>query len=222
MSYSCGKDSTLALHRMLAGGDHGVALLVMVNEDFKRSYFHGADDKMLKQYEEALQIPMLMVPTQGHRYHLAMEEALQQAKAMGAEIACFGDIDIEGNRAWSEQRCKNVGLDAAFPLWHRGRKENVQDLIELGYRCLIKSVNGTQLPKSILGKVLDAEIMDLMEQRGIDVCGENGEYHTLVVDGPIFHKPIAYTLGNVLDFGTHSVIEIDCMEMQREHHAFSL
>lgn len=210
MSYSCGKDSTLALHQMLARGDHAVALLVMVNREYERSYFHGADYEMLKRYEEALQIPMLPVPTEGERYHLAMEEALRKAKAMGAEMACFGDIDIEENRAWSEQRCKNVGLDAVFPLWHRGRKENVQELIAQGYRCLIKSIDSRKLPKSVLGKVLDAQTVDIMEQCGIDVCGENGEYHTLTVDGPIFHSPIAYTLGHVLDFGTHCVIEIDC------------
>lgn len=210
MSYSCGKDSTLALHQMLAQGDQAVALLVMVNKDFERSYFHGADYEMLKRYEEALQIPMLLVPTEGERYHLAMEEALRKAKSMGVEFACFGDIDIEGNRAWSEQRCENTGLEAVFPLWHKGRKENVQELIKLGYQCLIKSIDGTKLPKSLLGKVLDAQTVGIMEQCGIDVCGENGEYHTLAVDGPIFHNPIAYTLGDVLDFGTHSVIEIDC------------
>ncbi len=209
MSYSCGKDSTLALHQMMAAGHEPIALLVMFNQAAERSYFHGADARLLRAYEQALEIPLLCVPTSGEDYHLAMEKTLRQAKEMGAEAVCFGDIDIEGNRAWSTQRCINTGLEAVFPLWHAGRRENVAELLHLGYRCLIKSINNTLLPKSLLGRVLDEEVVRIMEECGVDVCGENGEYHTLTVDGPVFHRPIAYRLGRVLDFGSFSVIEID-------------
>lgn len=209
MSYSCGKDSTLALHKMLALGGAPTALLVMFNSGDGRSFFHGADGALLERYSAALQIPLLRVPSCGEDYPLAMEEALRKAKKAGAEFACFGDIDIEGHRAWGEERCRNAGLSALYPLWHANREENAREVINLGYKCVIKSVDNTKLPKSMLGKILDEALLEEMAQCGIDVCGENGEYHTLVVDGPIFRSPIQYTAGKILDFGERSLIEIE-------------
>lgn len=208
MSYSCGKDSTLALHKMIEAGNEPVALIVMVNEDADRSFFHGADRDMLQQYGIALDLPMLITPAKGEEYHLAMEESLKKAAEMGAEAACFGDIDIEANRAWCEARCVPAGLKAEFPLWHRDRAENVYELIKLGYRCLLKSINNTLLPKNLLGKILDDDVVEEMKRCGIDICGENGEYHTLVVDGPIFKTPLPHTVGEQLDFGDYSVVDV--------------
>lgn len=208
MSYSCGKDSTLALHKMILQGHTPVALLVMVNENVDRSFFHGADYDMLQAYSKALDVPVLITPSEGENYHIAMEESLRKAKDMGAEVACFGDIDIEDNRKWAEERCKNAKLDAVFPLWHRDRAENVYELIELGYKCLIKSVNNTLLPKNILGKYIDEKSIEIMQTSGIDICGENGEYHTLVVDGPVFKTKLPYQTGKVLDFGDFSIIDV--------------
>lgn len=209
MSYSCGKDSTLALHKMLTLGGAPTALLVMFNSGDGRSFFHGADGALLERYSAALQIPLLRVPSCGEDYHLAMEEALRKAKKAGAEFACFGDIDIEGHRIWGEECCRNAGLSALYPLWHANREENAREVINLGYKCVIKSIDNTKLPKSMLGKILDEALLEEMAQCGIDVCGENGEYHTLVVDGPIFRSPIQYTAGKILDFGERSLIEIE-------------
>ena len=208
MSYSCGKDSTLALHHMTAQGNEPVALLTMVNQDADPSFFHGADYSMLRAYSDALGIPLLPVPTAGETYHLAMERSLKEAAALGAEAACFGDIDIERNRAWCEARCQSAGLKAVFPLWHRDRGGNVRQLVALGYQCLIKSINNTLLPKSLLGRIIDADVIAVMRECGIDICGENGEYHTLVMNGPVFRRPLAYQTGEILDFGDYSVIEV--------------
>lgn len=208
MSYSCGKDSTLALHKMIESGHRPVALIVMVNRDANRSFFHGADLSMLKRYSEALEIPMISALTGGEDYHLEMERALLSAKEMGAEAACFGDIDIEEHKKWSEDRCRAAGLLPVFPLWQKGRAENVEELIALGYQCLIKSINHTLLPKELLGKVIDRETMTVMEKYGIDVCGENGEYHTLVTNGPVFHHPLDFVVGEILDFGDYSVVDV--------------
>lgn len=204
MSYSCGKDSTLALHKMIEAGHTPVCLLVMVKQDEDRSYFHGADPDMLKRYEAALGLPMILCPSDGARYHTALEAGLLKAKSMGAEGAAFGDIDLEANRAWEEARCRNTGLTPFFPLWQRGREDNVQELIRLGYRCLIKSVNNTQLPESLLGRYIDQDTMRIMKDAGVDVCGENGEYHTLAVDGPIFKTPLTFQTGGILRFSDYS------------------
>lgn len=212
MSYSCGKDSTLALHKMITAGHEPMALMTMVNEKDQRAFFSGADHRVLEAYSSALHLPILLTHTKGENYHLAMEERLKEVAEKGAEAACFGDIDLEGNRAWSEERCAHAGIKAVFPLWQRDRAENVYELVELGYQCLIKTINHTLLPKSLLGKIIDGEVIEEMKACGIDICGENGEYHTLVIDGPIFHSPIPYTTGEILDFGDFSVIDVKIKE----------
>ena len=207
MSYSCGKDSTLALHKMIEQGHEPTALLVIVNEAVERSYFHGADPHMLYQYTKALGLPMIQCPAKGETYHTAFEKGLLEAKAMGAEAACFGDIDIEQNRQWEEDRCRAAGLVPYFPLWQRGREKNVRELIALDYKCLVKSINSKLLPKTILGKYLDDDSIAIMKNANIDICGENGEYHTLV-DGPVFKNPLHVHVGRIMEFGDYAVADI--------------
>ena len=185
LSYSCGKDSTLCLHKMLEAGAEPMALLVMFNPEAGRSYFHGVDPALLKEYGEAL--PLLAVPTGGEEYHLSMEAALRRAKEQGVELVCFGDIDIENNRAWGEERCRNVGLEAVYPLWHHDRQENVREVLDLGYRCLIKTLDRRVLPRQLLGRVMD---------------------------GPVFHRPIPYCVRQLLDLGDYSVADITVPEKE--------
>lgn len=208
MSYSCGKDSTLALHKMLEQGHEPVCLVVMVDEDAGRSYFHGADYSMLERYSEALALPMITCPAEGATYQSAFEIGLAKAKTMGAETVCFGDIDIGRNRQWEEARCKAAGSIPCFPLWQRGREEIVYELIQLGYKCLIKSVNRTVLPMDLLGTFIDEASVSVMKTAGIDICGENGEYHTLTVDGPIFQKPLLFQIGDKIRLGNYAVADI--------------
>lgn len=208
MSYSCGKDSTLALHKMMEQGHTPVCLVVMVNKDVNRSYFHGADDAMLERFSEALALPMITCPANGADYQQAFESGLEKAKAMGAEGVCFGDIDIEQNRQWEEDCCRTVGLLPCFPLWQRGREDIVHELVRLGYKCLIKSVNRTVLPMELLGTFVDESSILSMKSAGIDICGENGEYHTLAVDGPVFQKPLSFEMGDKIELGDYAVVDI--------------
>ena len=208
MSYSCGKDSTLALHYMIRDGHEPVGLLVMVNQEMDRSWFHGVDWDLLKKISESLQIPLIPCVCKGEEYHIALEKGLEEGIKLGAEACVFGDIDIEDNAQWCKQRCDAKGLKWIFPLWHRGRKELVQEFIDLGYTALIKCVKNDILPQKLLGKPLDEESIALMQQAGADICGENGEYHTIAVNGPIFNIPVETECKEILDFGTISAINI--------------
>lgn len=208
MSYSCGKDSTLALHKLTEKGNECAGLLVMVNEELDRSWFHGADHGLLEKFSKALEIPLILCPSSGEEYHIAFEKGLLKARSYGAEMAGFGDIDIEGNRKWCMERCEATGIKAEFPLWQQGREKIVNEILEQGYSCIIKSVNNRLLPKELLGKTLSRDTVKVMAECGIDICGENGEYHTIAVDGPIFKSRLDYTFGEVLDFGDRSVINI--------------
>ena len=211
LSYSAGKDSVMALHKMVAAGHEPAGLLVMVNRELQRSWFHGADLPLLREIARSLDIPLLLCESGGGDYHTAMEAALKQAKAQGVGACVFGDIDIEDHRTWCRERCDAAGLQCIHPLWQRNRTENTAEILALGYRCIIKCVRNADLPPSLLGRVWDAGLVEEMQRRGIDVCGENGEYHTIVLDGPLFHFPVPYACHEVLDFGSHSAINI-CLD----------
>lgn len=211
LSYSGGKDSVMALHKMLADGHEAAGLLVMVNRELQRSWFHGVDLPLLREISRSLGIPLLLCESGGEDYHTAMEETLKQARAQGAEACVFGDIDIEDHRIWCRERCDAAGLQCIHPLWQRDRAENTAEILTLGYRCIIKCVRNADLPQSFLGKVLDAGMVEEMQRRGIDVCGENGEYHTVVLDGPLFRFPVPYVCREILDFGSHSAVNI-CLD----------
>ena len=129
ISYSGGKDSALSLHKMLEAGNDPIGLLVMINRDMQRSWFHGVDIHMLKQISRSLEIPLIMCESAGEDYHTALEDGLKRAKQAGAEACAFGDIDIEGHREWCIQRCEAVGLKCVHPLWHKDREENTKEII---------------------------------------------------------------------------------------------
>ena len=208
MSYSCGKDSTLALHKMIADGHIPVGLLVVFSKQTDRSFCHGATRDLLERYAAALEIPLILCASDGQDYPAAFEKGLQKAVQCGAEAACFGDIDLDEHKIWGEERFRNAGLLPVFPLWQKNRTEAVHEFLALGYQCVIKTVNKNLLPRDLLGRRLDGEVLKIMAGCGIDICDENGEYHTLAVDGPVFKKPLEYHMGEILDLGDYPVIDI--------------
>lgn len=203
----------LALHKMVEGGHTPTGLLVMMNAQAGRSWFHGVEPALLERIAESLGIPLLLCRTSGGaEYDAEMERTLRAAKAAGAELCAFGDIDIEGHRAWDEARCAAADLTAALPLWGRSRLENVREAVELGYRCVIKCVDRDVLPERLLGRALDGGALAEMEALGVDLCGENGEYHTVVVDGPLFRRPVRCACGEILRFGHISAVNLTAEE----------
>lgn len=208
MSYSCGKDSTLALDKLIKSGHEPAGLLVMVNKELGRSWFHGAENQLLDKISDALKIPLLRCPSDGEGYAKAFEEGLRIARESGADLAGFGDIDVEEHRSWCEERCAAAGVKPVFPLWQQERVAVVRQVLSDGYRCIIKSIDNRLLPRDLLGRELDADVLSVMSEKGVDLCGENGEYHTIVVDGPIFKRRLDVRLGDCLDFGERSVIDI--------------
>ncbi|MFO8059996.1 MAG: diphthine--ammonia ligase [Bacillota bacterium] len=207
-SYSCGKDSALALHRMVQAGHQPIALLVMLNEEENRSWFHGVDRPLLEAVSDSLGIPLIECACTGEEYHTAMEEGLLTAANMGAEVAVFGDIDIEDHRKWATDRCASAGLRAACPLWRQDRLALTREVISAGFAAIIKCVDKSRTDPDLLGEILTDELIERIVAGGADACGEHGEYHTFVYDGPIFSHPLPIQMGRILDFGTHAAIDI--------------
>jgi len=207
-SYSCGKDSALALYRAIQSGHTPIAIVVSYNKNANRSWFHGVDSQLLNAIAASLNLKLILCESEPKNYNDKFEEALKKAKAYGAEACIFGDIDIENHRHWDEDRCQQAGLSCHLPLWQQNREDLTQEFIQLGFTALVKCIDKEKLPATVLGKPLTIQLIDEFRQYGIDVCGENGEYHTLVVDGPLFSKPIAYQIGKIIEFPHQKAIDL--------------
>ena len=190
VSFSGGKDSMLALHETVKDGHEPTALLVMYRQEAGRSWVHGIEPKLLAAIGEALEIPLICCDAKSETYDEDMERGLRQARELGAQACVFGDIDTPGHREWDEARCSAVVMDAILPLWKTDRVDAVRKTLDLGYKCLIKCVRNDILPESWLGQPLSHSHVEQMLSQGVDACGENGEYHTVVVDGPLFRRPV--------------------------------
>ena len=202
MSFSGGKDSTLALYRMIKKGYKPVALLTTLKKNKGKSWTHGITNSLLEKVSKSLKIPILKVECDIDEYETEFEKALIEGKKMGAQICVFGDIDIEEHKQWDILRCENTGFKAKFPLWQEDRGKLVYEFIDSGFTTIIKTINLKYLDEKYLGKVLDRSVVKEIELSGADICGENGEYHTFVINGPLFSQPIEFeNKGKVLENG---------------------
>ncbi|XZK55891.1 diphthine--ammonia ligase [Clostridium perfringens] len=210
VSYSCGKDSTLSLYRMIKAGHTPVALLVTVDKKVLRSWFHGIPDKLLKDVSKSLDIPLVLVASNGkENYGETFVEALKKIKEeMGAEACVFGDIDLMAHRTWCEDKCEKAGLEAIFPLWEEDREALTYEFIDNGFKTVIKNVKLSILGEEFLGEVLTKDVVERLKAAGSDACGENGEYHTFVFDGPLFKERINFETGDNILTETHGFLDI--------------
>lgn len=195
-SWSGGKDSCLALHRVLARDDVRLACLVtMLTEDGERSRSHGLSLQVLEAQAAAIGVPLLTASATWDDYERAMVGLLSSARRLGAEAAVFGDIDIPLHRAWEESVCNQAGLAALLPLWQEERLAILDEWWSAGFEARIVVAREGQVDRRYLGRVLDREVAAELTAIGVDACGENGEFHTLVTAGPRFHQPLVIEMG---------------------------
>ena len=191
-SWSGGKDSCFALHKAQQRGHQIQSLLIMM-QDQDKSNFHMISSELLDAQSEALGIPIIKIPTTPETYEQQFKKALQQAKANGAQGIVTGDIfDVAQHEAgWLERICANVGLTPVKPLWHRNTNEVLNEFIIEGFKATVVRVKTALLSNDWLARTLDQQFFnDLKKLGNVDLCGEYGEYHTFVTDGPIFKKKI--------------------------------
>lgn len=194
-SWSGGKDSCLALDRMVRGGAQPVCLLTMFTEDGNRSRSHGLSRAVLEAQAAAIGLPLLSRSATWDEYEAAMVDLLAEAKSLGVEAAVFGDIDIPRHRAWEEQVCQRAGIKAILPLWQEDRLTILREWWDRGFEARIVVARAGLVDRSYLGRVLDQQVADELTAAGVDACGENGEFHTLVTAGPLFRQPLEIELG---------------------------
>lgn len=197
-SFSAGKDSVLALDRLIGQGYDVIGLLTSVDESIERSWFHGIPDSVLNRIEESVGIPIFKVAANADNYEREMTDALAYFRDLGAKACGFGDIDIPQNGEWDKKVASRTGLEALLPLWLQSREALVYEFLDRGYKAIIKTVSKSSgIPEHFLGEMLDQKFIGYLSEHNLDICGENGEYHTLVVSGPIYQKEIKYDAGGI-------------------------
>ena len=201
--WSGGKDSAMALHTLLESGEARVAaLLTTVTDGYERISMHGVRRELLWKQAESIGLPLheVLIPPQcvNPVYEARMEEALQRFAAQGVQRVAFGDIFLEDLRAYRERNLARIGMTAIFPIWKRDTKQLAEDFCAKGFRAVAVCVDGKVLDRSFAGRELNAQFFrDL--PAGADPCGENGEFHTFVFDGPIFNTPVRCATGEVVE-----------------------
>lgn len=207
ISWSGGKESCLSCYEIMQSKSMEVSyLLNMISEDGRRSRSHGIGVALLRAQSEAMGIPILQVRSSWEDYEKGFKRAILELKEKGIEAGIFGDIDLEGHRAWVERVCKETDVKAILPLWGRGREEILKEFINLGFEAIVVA---TSFEKEWLGRKIDEKFLqELKVLKEIDICGENGEYHTFVTDGPIFKKRIKISKTKVLKRGKYCFLDI--------------
>ncbi|UJS24490.1 diphthine--ammonia ligase [Thiothrix winogradskyi] len=189
-SWSGGKDACLALYRAMQAGHQPQALLTMMEADGLRTRAHALPLAVLRQQAAALGLPLITPSVTWEGYRPMYVQALSEAKAQGAEALISGDIDLQAHRDWLEQVGEEVGLNVLFPLWKDTHSALLEEFHAVGFTTHIIAVKLGVLDESWLGRKLDAAAMQELDAIGVDVCGEGGEFHTFVTDGPLFSHPL--------------------------------
>jgi uncharacterized protein (TIGR00290 family) len=185
-SWSGGKDSCLAFLRALDAGLEPVALVTMLTEDGSRSRSHGLSLEVLEAQAAALDLPLLTRTTSWAGYEEAFVSALRAGRGLGAATVVYGDIDLVDHRLWDERVSAGVGLDAVLPLWQEPRSDLLDELRDRGVEARLVAARDGLVPQALLGRTLDRALVAQLAALGIDPCGEEGEYHSVVVDAPTF------------------------------------
>lgn len=189
-SWSGGKDSCFALMKVAEQGLKPTVLLNMMNENGKVSRSHGIPFSILEQQAQQIGVPLVAVPATWNDYEKNYIAILHDIKKQfEIEGVVFGDIDLEPHREWEEKVCNAAELKAILPLWQQDRVELVYEMIDAGIETIIVSCN-LELGEEYLGKIVTKELAIELQEKGIDPCGENGEFHTLVINCPLFKEKI--------------------------------
>ncbi|MHC4171571.1 MAG: Dph6-related ATP pyrophosphatase [Planctomycetota bacterium] len=202
LSWSGGKDSALALHALHESGDYEIAaLLTTVTQDYDRISMHGVRRVLLERQAKSLGLPLEKVfiskDTSNEEYESKIREVLEKYLAAGVRCAAFGDIYLEDLRKHREDNLSKIGMKGIFPIWKRDTAELAHTFIDLGFKAVITCVDSNVLDKAFIGKAFDEQFLSKLPS-AVDPCGENGEFHSFVFDGPMFQERILHTMGEVV------------------------
>lgn len=211
-SFSGGKDSTLALYKAMKVGEV-VGLIVMLEEEGKRSRSHGMPPELIRAQAHSIGLPVYTAAASWEDYEKVFISLLEKAKSQGAEVLVTGDLDMPAHGCWHEKVTNNAGLKLGMPLWGMNHRKVVEEFINLGFTTVIVTVNlSLGMREDDLGRILTHEYVVELEARGIDPCGEGGEFHTTVIDGPIFKHPIPVRKSEIIKDGEYAFLPLELVQ----------
>lgn len=202
MSWSGGKDSCLALHEIKNEGKYRVAaLLTTVTRDYDRISMHGVRRVLLEKQATNLGLPLHQIliskGATNDEYEAKMVEAFSEYRETGIDSVVFGDLFLEDIRAYREQFLARNNMRGLFPVWKRDTAAFIREFLDLGFRAVVTCVDSKVLDQSFAGRLIDESFLSSLPQQ-VDPCGENGEFHSFVFDGPIFSAPVKFSLGETV------------------------
>lgn len=203
LSWSSGKDSAWALDVLRRSPDYVVTgLFTTVNTAFARVAMHAVRVELLRRQAEAAGLPLHLIeiphPCPNAEYEAAMAAFVDRARAAGVKHMAFGDLYLEDIRRYREEKLRDTGITPLFPLWGRPTHALVSEMLAGGLRAVLTCVDPRVLPAGFAGRELDAALLAELPP-GVDPCGENGEFHTFVFDGPMFARPLDIAVGEVVE-----------------------
>ena len=201
-TWSGGKDSVMALYELLRTHSYEIsALLTTITEDYDRISMHGVRRILLEQQAESLGLPLEKIyitkNTPNEEYEAKMRDKLMEYQSRGVLSVVFGDIFLEDLRKYREENLSKIGMKGIFPIWKRDTAELAHTFIDLGFKAVITCVDSKVLDKKFVGRLYDKQFLRELPSN-VDSCGENGEFHSFVYDGPIFRERVSFIIGDIV------------------------
>ncbi|MBB6453255.1 uncharacterized protein (TIGR00290 family) [Salirhabdus euzebyi] len=198
VSFSGGKDSTLALHRLVQSGEWDInSLLTTITEDFKRTSIHGVRETLLDKQAEVLGIPLrkVYIPKvcSNEKYEKIMSAVIEEMVENGVTHMMFGDIHLQDVKKYRENMMGKTPIKPVFPIWGEESHQLIEEFLTSGFQTVVTCLDSQQLDHSFVGRVINRTFLEELP-KSVDPCGENGEFHTFVFNGPLFQKPIQFTV----------------------------
>lgn len=211
ISWSGGKDCMYALHTFLKDeGNEAGCLVNMCEADGQKSRSHGLSRALIAAQAAAMHIPLVQQPIENDNYEQSFKNVIDDLKKQGITYGVFGDIYLEAHREWIERVCREMDITPLFPLWQKDTLALMRGFIADGFKTIAVAVRKEKLPKSFLGRLLDEDFLtDISTIPNADPCGENGEYHTFVFDGPLFQHVVSFTKEREYEDEKHWFLELN-------------
>lgn len=219
LSWSSGKDSALAMYYAQKDPNINlVSLMTTLSEKYQRISMHGVQKEFLEKQagrmDLSLELIYLPADCSNEVYNSIMEQKMKKLKEGNINTVIFGDIFLEDIRTYREENLSKVNMNAHFPLWGISTEKLAHKFIDLGFKAVITCVDSEYLDKRFIGREYNTEFLSDLP-KNVDPCGENGEFHSFVYDGPLFNKAISYKLGKVV-FQDNQFYFIDLLEKKEQ------
>ena len=202
LSWSSGKDSAWTLYTVMQNPDYKVkGLFTTITRNFDRVSMHGVRTELIKLQAEAIGLPLHLItlpyPCSNEQYEAIMQEFIEKVLSTGIDFMAFGDIYLEDVRRYREEKLAGSAITPLFPIWGQTSEEISRELISLGFEAYITSVDPDKIPGRFVGQKYDQKFLNQLPS-SVDPCGENGEFHSFVTNGPIFKKPLEVVVGEIV------------------------